>query len=105
VIHRKSASSLKTCSVEEGRFFDEEFFRLARNESKVIVHDRDIARGTETVEAIIAAGGRTCFAAADLSNPADLRRQVEDIGDLDILVNNAGFSVFGATAALDIETF
>jgi NAD(P)-dependent dehydrogenase (short-subunit alcohol dehydrogenase family) len=80
-------------------------FQLARDGAKVIVHGRDAARGAETVEAIIAEGGRARFVAADLSNPADLRRLVEDIGDIDILVNNAGFSVFGATADLDLDTF
>ena len=80
-------------------------FQLARDEFEVIVHGRDTARGAETVEAIIAEGGRARFVAADLSNPADLRRLAEDIGDIDILVNNAGFSVFGATADLDLETF
>ena len=74
-------------------------FQLARDGAEVIVHGRDVARGTETVEAIIAAGGRARFVAADL------RRLVEDIGEIDILVNNAGISVFGATADLDIDTF
>jgi NAD(P)-dependent dehydrogenase (short-subunit alcohol dehydrogenase family) len=80
-------------------------FQLARDGAEVIVHGRDAARGTETVEAIIAAGGRARFVAADLSNPADLQHLVEDIGDIDILVNNAGFCVFGATAELEIDTF
>jgi NAD(P)-dependent dehydrogenase (short-subunit alcohol dehydrogenase family) len=79
--------------------------QLARDGFEVIVHGRDAARGAETVDAIIAEGGRARFVAADLSNPADLRRLVEDIGDIDILVNNAGFSVFGATADLDLDTF
>ena len=80
-------------------------FQMARDGFEVIVHGRDAARGAETVDAIIAEGGRARFVAADLSNPADLRRLVEDIGDIDILVNNAGFSVFGATADLDLDTF
>ena len=80
-------------------------FQLARDGAEVIVHGRDAARGAETVEAIIAEGGRARFVAADLSNPADLRRLAEDIGDIDVLVNNAGFSVFGATADLDLDTF
>jgi NAD(P)-dependent dehydrogenase (short-subunit alcohol dehydrogenase family) len=79
--------------------------QLAREGADVIVHGRDIARGAETVDAITATGSRARFVAADLSNPIDLRRLVEDIGDVDILVNNAGFSVFGATADLDIDTF
>jgi NAD(P)-dependent dehydrogenase (short-subunit alcohol dehydrogenase family) len=80
-------------------------FQLARDGAKVIVHGRDVARGAETVEAITAAGGQARFIAADLSDPADLRRLAEDAGAIDILVNNAGFSVFGATAALDVDTF
>ena len=85
-----------------GRAID---FQLARDGAEVIVHGRDDARGAETIEAIIAEGGRARFVAADLSNPDDLRRLFEDIGDIDILVNNAGFSVFGATADLDLDTF
>ena len=80
-------------------------FQLARDGAEVIVHGRDVARGTETVDAITAAGGQARFIAADLSNPIDLRRLVEDISNIDILINNAGFSVFGATADLDIDTF
>ncbi len=80
-------------------------FQLARDGAEVVVHGRDAARGTETVEAITAAGGRARFVAADLSDPADIRRLAEDAGDIDVLVNNAGFSVFGATADLEIDTF
>jgi NAD(P)-dependent dehydrogenase (short-subunit alcohol dehydrogenase family) len=75
-------------------------FQLARDGAEVIVHGRDSARGAETVDAIIEADGRARFVAADLSNPAELRRLIEDVGYIDILVNNAGFSWFGATADL-----
>jgi NAD(P)-dependent dehydrogenase (short-subunit alcohol dehydrogenase family) len=80
-------------------------FQLVRDGAEVIVHGRDATRGIETVEAIAAAGGQARFVAADLSNPTDLGRLVEVVGDVDILVNNAGFSRFGATADLDIDTF
>jgi NAD(P)-dependent dehydrogenase (short-subunit alcohol dehydrogenase family) len=80
-------------------------FQLARDGAEVVVHGRDAARGAETIEAITAAGGRAHFVAADLSDPADLRRLAEVVGDIDILVNNAGFSVFGATADLEVDTF
>ena len=80
-------------------------FQLVRDGAEVIVHGRDAARGIETVEAIAAAGGQARFVAADLSNPTDLGRLVEVVGDVDILVNNAGFSWFGATAELTITTF
>ena len=79
--------------------------QLARDGAEVIVHGRDAARGTQTVESITAAGGRARFVGADLSDPADLQRLVETVGDIDVLVNNAGFSWFGATADLDVATF
>ena len=65
----------------------------------------DATRGAETVEAIIDEGGRARFVPADLSDPADLQRLVEDVGAVDVLVNSAGFSWFGPTADLDVETF
>jgi len=79
--------------------------QLARDGAEVIVHGRDAARGAKTVEAIAASGGRARFVAADLGDPADLQRLVRDAGDIDVLVNNAGFSVFGATADLDVARF
>ncbi len=79
--------------------------QLARDGFSVIIHGRDAARGAATVEAIAAAGGRARFVAADLSNPADLQRLVQDVGDIDVLVNNAGFSVFGPTADLAVDRF
>ena len=79
--------------------------QLARQGAEVIVHGRNAARGAETVDAITAAGGRARFVAADLADPDDLQRLVEDVGDLDVLVNNAGFSWFGPTADLDVATF
>jgi NAD(P)-dependent dehydrogenase (short-subunit alcohol dehydrogenase family) len=79
--------------------------QLARDGAEVIVHGRDAARGVETVKAIEASGGRARFVAANVSDPAEVRRLAEDAGDIDILVNNAGFSVFGATAGLEVEKF
>jgi NAD(P)-dependent dehydrogenase (short-subunit alcohol dehydrogenase family) len=79
--------------------------QLARQGAEVLVHGRDARRGGETVDAITAAGGRARFIAADLSDPADLQRLVDTIGEVDVLINNAGFSWFGPTADLDVETF
>src|SRR4029453_2078418 len=79
--------------------------QLARQGAEVIVHGRDAGRGAETVDTITAAGGRARFVAADLSDPADLQRLVDSVGDVDVLINNAGFSWFGPTADLDVETF
>ncbi|MFZ0180139.1 MAG: SDR family oxidoreductase [Candidatus Dormiibacterota bacterium] len=79
--------------------------QLARQGAEVLVHGRDAPRGATTVEAITAAGGKARFVAANLSDPADLQRLVDTIGEVDVLVNNAGFSWFGPTADLDVETF
>ena len=79
--------------------------QLARQGAEVIVHGRNAARGAETVDVITAAGGRARFVAADLADPDDLQRLVEDVGEVDVLVNNAGFSWFGPTADLDVSTF
>src|SRR5258708_32669886 len=69
-------------------------FQLARDGAEVIVHGRDAARGAETVDAITTAGGRARFVAADLSDPADLRRLVENTADIHILATNPHFPLF-----------
>lgn len=79
--------------------------QLARMGAEVLVHGRDAERGSEVVEEIERAGGKASFVAADLSDPTDLQRLVEAVGDVDVLVNNAGFSWFGPTADLDVDTF
>ncbi|HEY4179506.1 MAG TPA: SDR family oxidoreductase [Kofleriaceae bacterium] len=78
---------------------------LARAGADVIVHGRDATRGAETVAEIKKEGGHARFVAADLTNPTEVRRVVQEIGDLDILINNAGFAVFGPSAGLEIERF
>jgi NAD(P)-dependent dehydrogenase (short-subunit alcohol dehydrogenase family) len=79
--------------------------QLARDGAEVIVHGRDAQRGAETVNEIQEAGGQARFISADLSDPVELRRLADEVGDVDVLVNNAGFSWFGATADLDVGTF
>lgn len=79
--------------------------QLARQGAEVLVHGRDAERGSATVAGITDSGGKAQFVAADLSDPSDLQRLVEDVGEVDVLVNNAGFSWFGATADLDVATF
>jgi NAD(P)-dependent dehydrogenase (short-subunit alcohol dehydrogenase family) len=78
---------------------------LGREGADVVVHGRDAARGAKTVAEIVAAEGKARFVAADLSQPADIRRLVKEVGDVDVLVNNAGFAFFGPTAELDVERF
>jgi NAD(P)-dependent dehydrogenase (short-subunit alcohol dehydrogenase family) len=79
--------------------------RLARDGWQVVVHGRNAERGVEVVQAIEAEGGCATFVAADLKDVAEVRRLVDQVGDVEVLVNNAGASWFGPTAHLDQATF
>ena len=79
--------------------------QLARHGTEVIVHGRDLIRGQAVVDAITADGGKARFAAADLSNPAELDDLARQADTVDVLVNNAGVSWFGPTPELDVATF
>jgi NAD(P)-dependent dehydrogenase (short-subunit alcohol dehydrogenase family) len=78
---------------------------LGRHGAEVVVHGRDVGRGSAVVDAITAGGGKARFAAADLTDPAQLDELAEQAGPVDILVNNAGITWFGPTADLDVATF
>src|SRR3984893_18328794 len=79
--------------------------RLARDDLQVIVVGRDAARGAAVVAQIEAAGGQARFIAADLSDPADIKRLAEDVGEIDVLVNNAGRSGWAATRDMSVADF
>jgi NAD(P)-dependent dehydrogenase (short-subunit alcohol dehydrogenase family) len=79
--------------------------RLARDGMKVIVTGRDCTRGAAVVEQIEAAGGEARFIAADLSDPADIKHLVEQVGDVDVLVNNAGYALQGRTEEMTVADF
>ena len=74
--------------------------KLAADRFSVLVHGRDAARGAAVVDEIIADGGHARFAAADLTDAADIQRLAAEAAQADVLVNNAGFSWFGPTADL-----
>jgi len=78
---------------------------LAALGASVIVHGRNVERGELVVKEIEAAGGQARFLAADVTDPAQIARLVEQAGKVDILINNAGRSWFGATAELDVATY
>ncbi len=79
--------------------------RLARDGMDVIVVGRDPARGAAVVSEIEQAGGRARFIAADLSDPAEIQRLAEEVGEIDVLVNNAGQSVLGPTESITAQDF
>ncbi len=70
---------------------------LASHGAEVVVHGRDAERGAEVLEAIVSAGGRGRFLAADLTDSAGTHRLADAAGDIDILVNNAGISRWAPT--------
>ncbi len=73
--------------------------RFAREGAGVIVADLDAARsgGEQTVEQIVAAGGRAEFFACDVSSADDsaalVRHVIDRFGRLDFAHNNAGIGV------------
>jgi NAD(P)-dependent dehydrogenase (short-subunit alcohol dehydrogenase family) len=78
---------------------------LANLGASVVVTGRNPARGVAVVEEIELKGGSARFLAADLGNPEEITRLVEQAGEVDVLVNNAGRSWFGPTAELSVEDF
>ncbi|WP_305789731.1 SDR family NAD(P)-dependent oxidoreductase [Symbioplanes lichenis] len=79
--------------------------RLSAAGADVLVHGRDAGRGAELVAAITARGGRARFAAADLTDAADVDRLATAAGDVDILVNNAGIYELAPTPATTAADF
>lgn len=66
----------------------------ARAGARVVVSDRDVAGGEETVRRLEEAGGEALFVAADVADPAAcaglIARTLERFGRLDCACNNAG---------------
>lgn len=75
---------------------------FARAGASVVVGNRNIERGTETVELIRSVGGQAIFQQTDVSVSADVEslfeRAVREYGALDFAFNNAG--VFAALAPI-----
>src|SRR3984957_7424807 len=78
--------------------------QLAAQGATVIVHGRDLSRGTAVVAEIENTGGSARFVGAALANPTEALWLAEEAGEVDILVNNAGFAWFGPSAKLAVNT-
>ena len=80
---------------------------LAGPGTHVIVHGRNRLRGEEVVRAIVAAGGRARFYAADLAELDQVRALgraiLNDYERLDVLVNNAGIWLEGDRRRLGVD--
>lgn len=70
---------------------------FAAEGARLVVADKDEAKGREVAEAIAAAGGKALFHACDVSREADVRSVLDAAlrayGTLDIVVNNAGWQL------------
>ena len=78
-----------------GSGFGEEIAkRFAREGSKVVVNDINMASGERVVLEIGAAGGQALFSPGDVGSDGDVEALIhcalDGFGDLDIVVNNAG---------------
>ena len=71
---------------------------FSRHGAAVIVTGRDETRGHAVVEELAIGSAPARFIAADLNVSDDVRRLIQEAGDVDILVNNAGFWELAPTA-------
>jgi NAD(P)-dependent dehydrogenase (short-subunit alcohol dehydrogenase family) len=78
--------------------------QLAAQGATVVVHGRDVARGSAVVAEIENGGGSARFVSADLGETTEALLLAEEVGDVDILVNNAGFAWFGPSEKLPVNT-
>lgn len=79
--------------------------RLAEEGATVYVTGRRAELGKETVELIEQAGGTGHFVVADVGDLDDVRKLVQEVGDVDVLVNNAGIFPFSPTPEQSVETY
>ena len=70
--------------------------KLAAEGARVVVNDRDETPARETVDGIIAAGGKAVLCAGSVTAPdfgeRFVRTAIDAFGTLDIIVNNAGYT-------------
>lgn len=78
---------------------------LAGLRARVVLVARNADRGVQAARAITAQGWDARFVAADVTEPADVTRLRDDVGDVDVLVNNAGMFFAAPTEKLAVEDF
>jgi NAD(P)-dependent dehydrogenase (short-subunit alcohol dehydrogenase family) len=73
----------------------------------VMIADKDIAKGEETLAEIRTEGGSAEFCRTDISIPAEvnhlMRTANEKLGGIDVLINNAGFGIWKSPDELTVE--
>ena len=80
---------------------------FASEGAKVILAEKDAAKGTEAGRRIVSGGGDAFFIRTDVSIPGEVaamvRQTSEKYGRIDILVNNAGFGIWKSPLDLSPE--
>ncbi len=84
--------------------------RLARDGMDVVVHYAgNKARAEETVDAIVASGGRAALLSGDVADENDMARLFERTqelyGGVDVVVNTAGIMLLAPVATMDLADF
>jgi glucose 1-dehydrogenase len=79
--------------------------RFAAEGGRVAVIDLNAEASRQVAEAITAAGGQAVSIAADVGNPADVKKAVDDVarrwGRVDVLVNNAALMRFSPVVEMN----
>lgn len=82
---------------------------MAREGAVVVVTDRDLAAARQTVERIVATGGRAEALQLDVTDDAAVKSLIGSVatryGRIDILHNHAGVQVAGSVEEIEIEGF
>lgn len=80
---------------------------FARDNSLVLIADKDGKAGYEAVQSIRTTGSAAHFCLADVSKPADVANMIEEavilLGGIDILVNNAGIGIWKTPYDLTVD--
>jgi NAD(P)-dependent dehydrogenase (short-subunit alcohol dehydrogenase family) len=80
---------------------------FANAKSNVMIADKDVIAGEETVKLIRSKGSPAYFIRADISNPPDIVNLMQEAkilcGGIDILINNAGFGIWKSPDTLTVD--
>ncbi|MDL5157687.1 SDR family NAD(P)-dependent oxidoreductase [Actinomycetospora termitidis] len=78
---------------------------LAAQGAEVICGDRDADTAATTAEGVTGAGGRATAVELDVTDPADLDRRLDEIGDVDVVVLTAAINVRKRLLDYSVEEF
>lgn len=75
--------------------------------AKVVIAEKNVDSGSETVRQILSSGGNAVFMQTDVSRPDEIEelagKTVELFGTIDILINNAGFAIWKSPYEITVD--